>query len=153
VDPSPHHVVFDSSEPSAATAATHKTCAEGIMGFKLFGTPLYLNEKCILFSAFVLFIFWMPHPKAWEHDLVLAFVIAMTAYVLMAWYDYIYDCNDKLGPTLLGALIGWAKPYGGVPPGTKELPIKYKKIVGVFDLVVLIVLLGLLIVPYLRRRL
>jgi hypothetical protein len=139
-----------SSEPSTAA---HKTYPEGIMGAGLFGTPLYINEKCIIFSAFVLFIFWMPHPKAWEHDLVLAFVIAMTAYVLMAWYDYIYDCNDKLGPTLLGALIGWAKPYGGVPPGTEELPIKYKKIVGVFDFFVLIVLLGLLIVPYLRRRL
>jgi hypothetical protein len=119
------------------------------MGFGLFGTPLYVNEKCIVFSAFVLFIFWMPHPKAWEHDLVLAFVIAMTAYVLMAWYDYIYDCNDKLGPTLFGALIGWAKPDNGLPP----LPIKYKKVVVVFDVFVLIVLLGLLIVPYLRRRL
>jgi hypothetical protein len=143
----------DTEAGFATSTAAHKTCPEGIMGAGLFGTPLYINEKCIIFSAFVLFIFWMPHPKAWEHDLVLAFVIAMTAYVLMAWYDYIYDCNDKLGPTLLGALIGWAKPYGGVPPGTEELPIKYKKIVGVFDFFVLIVLLGLLIVPYLRRRL
>lgn len=137
----------------ASSSPAHKTCAEGIMGFKLFGTPLYLNEKCIAFAAFVLFIFWMPHPAAREHDLVLAFVIAMTAYVLMAWYDYVYDCTDKLGPTLLGALIGWAKPYGGVPPGTEELPIKYKKVVGVFDFVVLIGLLSLLVIPYLRRRL
>jgi hypothetical protein len=118
------------------------------MGLGLFGTPLYLNEKCIVFAIFVLFVFWMPHPKFWQHDIVLAFILAMTAYVLMAWYDYIYDCNDKLGPTLLGALIGWAKPYGGVPPGTKELPTKYKKIVGVFDLGVLVVLLSLIFTPY-----
>jgi hypothetical protein len=117
----------------------------------LFGTPLYINEKCIAFAIFVLFIFWMPHPKAWQHEAVLAFVIAMTAYVLMAWYDYIYDCNDKLGPTLLGGLIGWAKPYGGVPPETKELPIKYKKVVAVFDAVVLVILLTLLVIPYMRR--
>ena len=121
------------------------------MGGGLFGTPLYLNEKCIAFAVFILFVFWMPHPKAWEHEVVLAFVLAMTAYVLMAWYDYIYDCNDKLGPTLLADFVGWLKPYGGEPPETHQLPIKYKKIVRVFDTLVLIVLLGLLIVPYLRR--
>jgi UDP-N-acetylmuramyl pentapeptide phosphotransferase/UDP-N-acetylglucosamine-1-phosphate transferase len=121
------------------------------MGAGLFGTPLYVNEKCIIFAFFILAVFWMPHPKAWEHEAVLAFILAMAAYVLMAWYDYIYDCNDKLGPTLLGALIGWAKPYGGVPPGTQELPVKYKKIVAVFDVVVLILLIGLLIVPFVRR--
>ena len=121
------------------------------MGFALFGTPLYLNEKCIVFSAFVLAVYFMPHQKAWQHEAVFAFILAMTAYVLMAWYDYIYDCNDKLGPTLLGGLIGWAKPYGGVPPETKELPIKYKKVVAVFDTVVLIVLLSLLVIPYIRR--
>jgi hypothetical protein len=117
------------------------------MGGGLFGTPLYINEKCIAFAVFILFIFYMPHPKAWQHEVVLAFVLAMTAYVLMAWYDYIYDCNDKLGPTLLGALIGWAKPDNGLP----ELPIKYKKVVAVFDTVVLVILLTLLVIPYMRR--
>jgi hypothetical protein len=120
------------------------------MGGGLFGTPLYLNEKCIAFAAFILVVYFMPHQKAWQHEAVFAFVLAMLAYVLMAWYDYIYDCNDKLGPTLLGALIGWAKPYGGVPPGTKPLPIKYKKIVGVFDAVVLIILIGLFVYPFIN---
>jgi UDP-N-acetylmuramyl pentapeptide phosphotransferase/UDP-N-acetylglucosamine-1-phosphate transferase len=118
------------------------------MGGGLFGTPLYLNEKCIAFAGFVLAVYFMPHQKAWQHEVVFAFILAMLAYVLMAWYDYIYDCNDKLGPTLLGGLIGWAKPYGGVPPGTKELPIKYKKIVAAFDIVVFIVLLCLVFYPY-----
>jgi hypothetical protein len=93
----------------------------------------------------------MPHQKHWQYEAVFVFVLAMAAYVLMAWYDYIYDCNDKLGPTLLGGLIGWAKPYGGVPPGTKDLPIKYKKIVGAFDTVVLIGLLALVFFPYTSR--
>jgi UDP-N-acetylmuramyl pentapeptide phosphotransferase/UDP-N-acetylglucosamine-1-phosphate transferase len=118
----------------------------------LFGTPLYINEKCIVFSVFVLLVFWMPHPSFWQHDYILAFLLAMVAYVLMAWYDYWYDCTDKLGPTLLGALIGWAKPYGGVPPETKPLPEKYKKIVGIFDLFIS----GLLIVgffyPYYSKK-
>lgn len=121
------------------------------MGGGLFGTPLYLNEKCIVFSIFVLGVYFLPHQKTWQYEAVFAFVLAMLAYVLMAWYDYIYDCNDKLGPTLLGALIGWAKPYGGVPPGTKELPIKYKKIVGVFDSAVLVILLALVFYPYTSR--
>ena len=119
------------------------------MGGGLFGTPLYLNEKCIVFAIFILLVYFAPHAKAWQHEVVAGFVLAMAAYVFMAWYDYIYDCNDKLGPTLLGALIGWAKPYGGVPPGTDPLPIKYQKIVGAFDLVVLIILIGLLVTPYL----
>ena len=118
------------------------------MGGGLFGTPLYLNEKCIAFAGFVLAVYFMPHQKAWQHEAVFAFILAMLAYVMMSWYDYIYDCNDKLGPTLLGGLIGWAKPYGGVPPGTEELPIKYKKIVAAFDIVVFIVLLSLVFYPY-----
>jgi UDP-N-acetylmuramyl pentapeptide phosphotransferase/UDP-N-acetylglucosamine-1-phosphate transferase len=122
------------------------------MGAGLFGTPLYINEKCLLFSAFVLLIFWMPHPSNWQHDYILAFVLAMLSYVLLAWYDYWYDCNDKMGPTFFGALVGWMKPYGGVPPGTKQLPIKYKKIVGTVDVFVLIVLLSGLVYPYVYRK-
>lgn len=122
------------------------------MGGGLFGTPLYLNEKCIAFAGFVLAVYFIPHQKYWQHEAVFAFILAMLAYVLMAWYDYIYDCNDKLGPTLLGGLIGWAKPYGGVPPGTKELPIKYKKIVGVFDSIVLVILLTLVFYPYMSAN-
>ena len=122
------------------------------MGGGLFGTPLYLNEKCILFAVFILLVYFAPHAKAWQHEVVAGFVLAMAAYVFMAWYDYIYDCNDKLGPTLLGAFVGWMKPYGGVPPGTDALPIKYKKVVGTFDFVILIGLLCLLAIPYLPKK-
>jgi hypothetical protein len=118
------------------------------MGGGLFGTPLYLNLKCIAFSAFVIAVYWLPKPKFIQHKWIVSFLLAMSAYVMMAWYDVIYDCNDKLGPTLLGGLIGWAKPYGGVPPGTKELPIKYKKIVGAFDFVVLLVILAAFAYPF-----
>ena len=118
------------------------------MGGGLFGTPLYLNEKCIIFAFFVIAVYFLPHQKYWQHEIVFAFLLACLAYVLMAWYDYIYDCNDKLGPTFLGGLLGWFKPYGGVPPGTDPLPIKYKKIVGAFDAIVLGVLLLLVFSPY-----
>jgi hypothetical protein len=123
------------------------------MGGGLFGTPLYINEKCIAFSAFVIAVYFLPHQKYWQHEAVFVFILAMFSYVLMAWYDYIYDCNDKLGPTFFGLLLGWAKPYGGVPPGFEPLPIKYKKIVAAFDIVVLIVLVSLVFAPYTRIHL
>lgn len=123
------------------------------MGAGLFGTPLYVNEKCIAFSAFVIAVYFLPHQRYWQHEAVFVFILAMFAYVLMAWYDYIYDCTDRLGPTFFGLLIGWAKPYGGVPPEFESLPIKYKKIVAVFDIVVLIILIGLVFAPYSRIHL
>jgi len=121
------------------------------MGAGLFGTPLYLNPKCLAFSAFVLVIYWMPHPTAYAHKIVAAFLLACVAYVLMAWYDYWYDCNDRLKPTLLGWMWGWAKP-AEYRQKFDELPVKYQKIVRTVDIVVLIGVLGLLVYPYVAFR-
>lgn len=122
----------------------------------MFGTPLYLNPKCLVFSAFVLAVYWLPHPAAYTHRIVTAFLLASLAYVLMAWYDYLYDCTDKFGPTFLGWMTMWFKP-----PQYKQkyesLPVKYKKVVRTFDISILVILVGLAFAPYLlsptRRRL
>lgn len=122
----------------------------------MFGTPLYLNPKCLVFSAFVLAVYWLPHPVAYTHRIVTAFLLASLAYVLMAWYDYLYDCTDKFGPTFLGWMTMWFKP-----PQYKQkyesLPVKYKKVVRTFDISILVILVGLAFAPYLlsptRRRL
>ena len=119
------------------------------MGGGLFGTPLYLNPKCLVFSAFVLGVYWMPHAKEYTHKVVMAFVLATAAYVLMAWYDVIYDCNDRLRPTLLGWLSAPFKPQEYTDK-YKDLPIKYQKIIRWFDIAVLVVILGLLTYPYIR---
>lgn len=121
------------------------------MGGGLFGTPLYLNPKCLVFSAFVLGVYWMPHPVAYAHRVVMAFVLATAAYVLMAWYDVIYDCNDRFKPTLLGWLSGWFKPPGYFKE-YEELPLKYQKIIRTFDIVVLVGIVGLLVYPYIAFR-
>ena len=113
----------------------------------LFGTPLELNPKCLVFSAFVLAVYWMPHFKAFEHRIVMAFVLATTAYVLMAWYDKLYDCNDRFGPTFLGWLSMPFKPKE-YRDAYENLPIKYKKIVRTIDIAILIVLGLLLVSPY-----
>lgn len=113
----------------------------------MFGTPLELNPKCLVFSAFVLAVYWMPHAKAYEHKIVVAFVLATVAYVLMAWYDVLYDCNDRFGPTFIGWLSMPFKPEE-YRRKFKNLPLKYQKIVRWVDIVILIVLLVLAFSPY-----
>jgi Trk-type K+ transport system membrane component len=117
------------------------------MGGGMFGTPLYLNPKCLVFSAFVLGVYWLPHPKAYAHKIVVAFLLATLAYVLLAWYDYIYDCNDTLGPTLLGWISMHFKP-ASYRAQFEQLPVKYKKIVRTFDVAILVILVVLAFSPY-----
>jgi len=120
------------------------------MGGGLFGTPLYLNPKCLVFSAFVLIVYWLPHPKAWSHRAVAAFFLACSAYVLLAWYDVLFDCNDRLHPTLLGWMWGWAKP-SEYRKEYDALPIKYKKIIRWFDIAVLAIVLIGIVYPFLQN--
>ena len=117
------------------------------MGGGLFGTPLYLNPKCLVFSAFVLFVYWLPHPVALAHRVVAAFVLATAAYIFMAWYDVMFDCNDRFKPTLLGWMSGWFKPPGYFEEYEK-LPVKYQKIIRTFDIAVLVAIVLLLAFPY-----
>ena len=121
------------------------------MGGGLFGTPLYLNPKCLVFSGFVLAVYWLPHPKAYTHKIVAAFLLATLAYILLAWYDYIYSCTDKLGPTLLGWLSMPFKPKE-YSDSYKELPVKYQKVIRNFDIGILLVLVTLAFLPYLLYR-
>jgi UDP-N-acetylmuramyl pentapeptide phosphotransferase/UDP-N-acetylglucosamine-1-phosphate transferase len=121
------------------------------MGGGLFGTPLYLNPKCLVFSGFVLAVYWMPHPKPLAHRILTAFMLATLAYVLLAWYDMIYDCNDKLGPTLLGWLSMPFKP-SSYRDQFNQLPVKYQKIVQWTDILILSVLLVLFVYPFIFTR-
>jgi len=120
------------------------------MGGGMFGTPLYLNPKCLVFSGFVLMVYWLPHPKAFAHRAVAAFLLATAAYISLAWYDYIYDCTDRLGPTLLGWMSGFFKP-DEYQKKYDELPVKYKKIVRTVDIVVLGVVVLALMYPFMEN--
>lgn len=117
------------------------------MGGGLFGTPLSLNPKCLVFSAFVLGVYWLPHPVAYAHRVVAAFILATAAYVLLAWYDVLYDCNDRFGPTFIGWLSMPFKPQE-YRDKFNALPVKYQKMVRTVDVVVLIGVLGLLAFPF-----
>ena len=121
------------------------------MGGGLFGTPLYLNEKCLVFSGFVLAVYWLPHPGPLSHRILMAFFLATLAYVLLAWYDVIYDCNDRLKPTLLGWLSKSFKPKE-YSDAYDELPVKYQKIIRGVDIAILVVLLVLFFIPFIVAK-
>ena len=78
------------------------------------GHPFALNIKCIIFTAILAAGYWFaPHKNLW----VLSFLIWFP-YIALAWYDYSYNCQDKLKPTLVpfGRYI-WL-PFK--PPGYME---------------------------------
>jgi len=121
------------------------------MGGGLFGTPLYLNPKCLVFSAFVLGIYWLPHPKAFAHQILMGFLLATSAYIILAWYDVLFDCNDRLKPTLLGWLSKPFKPKE-YSDAYDKLPMKYQKIIRTFDIVVLSILVITFALPFMVKR-
>jgi len=123
------------------------------MGLGLFGTPLYLNLKCIVFSAFLIAVYWMPpwanlsSPSdiAWKRGITV--MLAFVGYVLMAWYDTLYDCNDRLRPTFLEWLSAPFKPayYG---QEFDKLPLKWKKIVRLVDVVAVLAAIAFVASPF-----
>jgi hypothetical protein len=121
------------------------------MGLGLFNTPLYLNLKCIVFSIVLILVYYLPKPQGIAHNIVMIFLLGTSAYIAMAWYDVIYDCNDRLKPTLLGWMTKSLKPkeYG---EQYEQLPLKYKKMVRNFDIFVLIILVITFLYPFLIRN-
>jgi hypothetical protein len=78
------------------------------------GHPFALNLKCIIFTAILAGGYWYaPHKNLW----ILAFLIWFP-YISLAWYDYSYNCQDKIKPTIV--------PFGRYvwlpfkPPGYKR---------------------------------
>ena len=77
------------------------------------GRPFAFNAKCIVFTLALAGGYWAAPRRNWW---VLAFLLWMP-YVAMAWYDYAYDCRDKMQPTIV--------PFGRYlflpfkPPGYK----------------------------------
>jgi hypothetical protein len=120
------------------------------MGGGLFGTPLYLNPKCIVFSIFILLIYWLPHPTTIYHNLVMGFLLATASYISLAWYDTLFDCNDRVKPTLFGWLSKPFKP-GEYEDNYEVLPLKYKKIIKWFDIAVLSIVIFTFLYPFIIK--
>ena len=123
------------------------------MGLGLFGTPLYLNLKCILFSGLLIAVYWMPpwanltSPTdiAWKRGITI--MLAFVGYILMAWYDTIYECNDRLRPTFLGWMSAPFKP-AYYAKEFDDLPLKWKKIVRWVDVVAILAAIVFVASPF-----
>lgn len=120
------------------------------MGGGLFGTSLYLNTKCLVFTVVIWVVYSLPHPTANAHKLVMLFLLGTSAYISLAWYDTLYDCNDRLKPTLFGWMSKSLKP----PEYSRmyaELPLKTQKIVRNFDVFVLLIVVVTFLYPFMVR--
>jgi hypothetical protein len=120
------------------------------MGSGLFGTPLYLNIKCLIFSLIILIIYWLPHPTTLAHNIVMGFLLSVSAYIALAWYDVLYSCNDRLKATLLGWLSKPFKPKD-YSDNYEKIPLKYKKMIRYFDIFVLIIILITFLYPFFMK--
>ena len=58
--------------------------------------PFHFNLKCIIFTVFIAGGYWYLPPRNW---IILIFLLWIP-YVALAWYDYSYDCRDKIQPTV-----------------------------------------------------
>lgn len=60
------------------------------------GQPLALNIKCVVFSLLIAGGYWYLPYKS----IPVLVALLYFPYLAMAWYDYYYDCNYKLQPTI-----------------------------------------------------
>ena len=64
------------------------------------------NLKCIIFTLAVAGFYWyLPRKNKW----ILLATLTLP-YLVLAWYDFVYDCKRNMGPTYLAMFYGWAKP-------------------------------------------
>ena len=117
------------------------------------GKPFKFNIKCIVFTAMLAGGYWFLPKK----NLFILLFLLWFPYIAMAWYDYSYDCKNKLEPT--------AVPFGRAiwlpfkPPGYKQayedLPPEKKAIMDQVDHVagwtILIALLSFVVIKNISR--
>ena len=99
------------------------------------GRPFAFNLKCILFTAAAAGGYWfLPPRRLWALALLL-----WLPYVAMAWYDYAYDCRDKMGPTIVpfGRLLflpfkppGYRAEYDKMAQAQKDVMTSLDHVVG-----------------------
>ena len=71
--------------------------------------PFYPNPKCIVFALILIAGYWLMPPR----NVFLLPLIFVVAYIMLAWYDYLYDCKVQMysGTAIgLNTLDTWAKP-------------------------------------------
>ena len=78
-----------------------------------------LNPKCVALSSAMVAAYWYLPCKYDQNANRSAAAIAVASYVGLAWYDYYYNCSDKMKPGFISPVTRWIKPpieagvYGG----------------------------------------
>lgn len=57
-----------------------------------FGDDFQFNLKCVIIALIAAILYWVLPRK----NLIVALLILIFVYVLISYYDVLYDCNDKL---------------------------------------------------------
>src|SRR5689334_11306250 len=55
--------------------------------------PFAFNLKCVIFGSLLMLFYWFLPCNRNVYLLPALFIIG---YILMAWYDWLYDCSVKL---------------------------------------------------------
>lgn len=121
------------------------------MGGGLFGTKLSLNVKCLVFSLIIVIVYYLPKPPTIAHNIVMVFLLTVSAYIGLAWYDVIYDCNDRLKPTYLGWMSKWFKPLE-YSKAYEKLPLKTQKTIRTVDFIVLTIIIITFLYPFIFQK-
>lgn len=79
----------------------------------VFERPFSLNVKCIVASLLVAGGYWYLPPKS----LGVVLFLFWASYVSLAWYDEMYDCEDRMRPTPIPLGRWFFLPFK--PPGYK----------------------------------
>ena len=65
-----------------------------------------LNPKCLFISIMIVALYWNLPPKNARAAVVLLF----GTYVGIAWYDELYNCDQRLERGVFDAVTGFFKP-------------------------------------------
>lgn len=113
------------------------------------GQPLSLNPKCIIFSLLLAGGYWYLPQK----NIAVLVALLYFPYLAMAWYDYIYDCKNRLQPTIFPFGRWLYLPFK--PPDYKErfenLSSESKQTIAKWDRFFLLLIIGVILVIFSTR--
>lgn len=92
---------------SAIDSMTEEELSDISNKVKCYDGPITGNVKCIIISLVLAGLYWyLPY----RNKYALLFIL-YTTYLVIAYYDYFYDCRrGQFGPTFLRTYYEWAKP-------------------------------------------
>lgn len=81
--------------------------------------PFNFNVKCIIFTLLIVLGYWYFPPR----NIIVLLFLLWIPYISLAWYDYSYQCIDKMQPTIIPFGRYFFLPFK--PPEYKK---KYKEL-------------------------